>query len=81
MTDSFLFQPPLLQISGIDPSAEAALARLFDRLYELQPTVGDDGEPRPVLVRLSGNAKAAWKSSYNAHAVEQADLTGDMAAA
>jgi hypothetical protein len=32
-------------------------------------------------VRLSGDAKTAWKTYYNAHAVEQADLTGDMAAA
>jgi hypothetical protein len=65
----------------IDPSAEAELVGLFNRLYELQPTVGDDGEPRPFLVRLSGDAKAAWKAYYNAHAIEQADLTGDMAAA
>jgi hypothetical protein len=67
--------------ADIDPNAEAKLVRLFDRLYELQPTAGDDGEPRPALVRLSGDAKTAWKAYYNAHAVEQADLTGDMAAA
>jgi hypothetical protein len=67
--------------ADIDPSAEAELVRLFDRLYELQPTAGDDGEPRPSLVRLSGDAKAAWKAYFNAHAIEQADLTGDMAAA
>jgi hypothetical protein len=65
----------------IDPSAEAELVRLFDKLYELQPTAGDDGETRPVLVRLTGDAKTAWKAYYNAHAIEQADLTGDMAAA
>jgi hypothetical protein len=67
--------------ADIDPSAEAELVRLFDRLYELQPTAGDDGEPRPALVRLSSDAKEAWKAYYNAHAIEQADLTGDMAAA
>jgi hypothetical protein len=67
--------------ADIDPSAEAELVRLFDKLYELQPTVGNDDEPRPVLVRLSADAKAAWKAYYNAHAVEQTDLTGDMAAA
>jgi hypothetical protein len=43
--------------------------------------MADDGEARPVLVRLSTDAKAAWKMYYNAHAIEQADLTGDMAAA
>jgi hypothetical protein len=67
--------------ADIDPSAEAELVRLFDRLYELQPTTDDDGEPRPVLVCLSGEAKAAWIAYYNAHAAEQTDLTGDMAAA
>src|SRR5262249_58316763 len=60
---------------------EAELVRLFDRLYELQPTVGDEGDARPVPVRLTTDAKTAWKTYYNAHAVEQADLTGDMAAA
>src|SRR5262249_55030792 len=34
--------------ADIDPSAEAELARLFDRLYELQPTTSDGGELRPV---------------------------------
>jgi hypothetical protein len=67
--------------ADIDPSAEAEMARLFDRLYELQPTTADDGEPWPVLVRLSADAKTAWKAYYNAHAVEQVDLVGDMAAA
>src|SRR5262249_23501160 len=60
--------------ADIDPSAEAELSRLFDRLFELQPTVGDDSEARPVQVRLTAEAKAAWKTYYNAHAVEQADL-------
>lgn len=67
--------------ADIDPSAEAEMVRLFDKLYELQPSAGENDEPRPVLVRLSADAKAAWKAYYNAHAAEQADLTGDMAAA
>lgn len=67
--------------ADIDPSAEEELVRLFDQLYELAGTVGDDGDARPVLVRLSSDAKTAWKAYYNAHNIEQADLTGDMAAA
>src|SRR5215510_14490981 len=62
--------------ADIDPSAESELVRLFDRLYELQPIIDDDGQPWPVVVRLSAEAKAAWKTYYNAHAIEQADLTG-----
>jgi hypothetical protein len=67
--------------AAIDPGAEAELVRLFEGLSELQPTAGDDGESRPALVRLSGDAKTAWIAFYNAHAVEHAELTGDMAAA
>ena len=39
--------------ADIDPTAEAEIAGLIDRLYELQPTVGDDGELRPVVVGLT----------------------------
>jgi hypothetical protein len=67
--------------ADVDPSAEAELVQLLDRLYELQPVVAEDGESRPVLVRLSGEAKTEWKAYYNDHAIEQVDLTGDLAAA
>jgi len=67
--------------ADIDPAAEAEIARLFDRLYELQPTIGDDGEPRPVVVGLTPDAKALWKTYYNEHAQEQADMTGELSAA
>jgi hypothetical protein len=65
----------------IDPDTEEELARLFDRLYGLRPAAEGEGGARPVLVRLSDDAKSAWKAYYNAHAAEQVDLTGDMAAA
>jgi hypothetical protein len=67
--------------ADIDPTAEAEIARLIDRLYELQPTIGDEGEPRPVVVGLTPDAKAAWKAYYNDHAQEQADLAGELSAA
>ncbi|MDY3561967.1 DUF3987 domain-containing protein [Gemmata sp. JC673] len=66
--------------ADIDPRAEAEMAALFDQLYELQPTE-TEGEPQPVLVRLSPAAKSAWTAYYDAHAAEQADLTGDLSAA
>ncbi len=65
----------------IDAESEADLVRLFDRLYELQPVVNDDGETRPGLVRLSAGAHAIWTAYYDAHAKEQADLSGDLSAA
>jgi hypothetical protein len=67
--------------ADIDPAAEAEIARLVERLYELQPTETDEGELRPVVVGLTPDAKAAWKAYYNAHAQEQADLAGELSAA
>ena len=67
--------------ADIAPEMEAGLAQIFDRLFELSPTVGDDNESRPVLVQLSPEAKDAWKAYYNNHGVEQAELTGDLSAA
>jgi len=67
--------------ADIDPTAEAEIARLVDRLYELQPTIGDDDEQRPVVVCLTPDAKAAWKAYYNAHAKEQIDLASELSAA
>ena len=67
--------------ADIDPTAEAELARLFDRLYGLQPTHGDDSEPRPVVVRLSADAKPLWVAYANANGSEQVALTGDLSAA
>jgi len=67
--------------ADIDPAAEAEIARLVDRLYELQPTIGDEGELRPVVLGLTTDAKAAWKVYYNAHAQEQIDLSGELSAA
>jgi len=67
--------------ADIDPAAEAEIARLVDRLCELHPTQSAEGEPRPVVVGLATDAKAAWKAYYNAHALEQADLAGELSAA
>jgi hypothetical protein len=67
--------------ADIDAAAEATIVRLVDRLYELQPTVNDDGDLRPVTVGLSPDAKAAWKAYYNDHAQEQTDLSGELSAA
>jgi len=67
--------------ADIDSETESEIARLFDRLYALQPTVGDDDELQPLVVGLTPDAKAAWKTYFNAHAQEQADLAGDLSAA
>ena len=67
--------------ADIDPAAEAELVRVFDRLYELEQSADGDGECRPVLVHMTAEAKVVWTTYYNDHALEQADLTGDLSAA
>lgn len=67
--------------ADIDPAAEAELARLLARLYGLQPDTGDDGQPCPVYVGMTTDAKQLWVAFYNAHGAEQVDLTGELAAA
>ena len=67
--------------SDIDPEIEAKVAQLFDRAYELQPVCDENGKTQPTNVTLSADAKALWVSYYNSHAKEQANLTGDLAAA
>jgi hypothetical protein len=67
--------------ADIDPAAEADLARLLARLYELQPITGDDGQPAPGYVGMTGDAKRLWVDFYNQHGQEAADLSGELAAA
>jgi Protein of unknown function (DUF3987) len=67
--------------ADIDPNAEEELTRLFDRLYELQPEVDAENNLSPTVVKLDGNAKSLWIEYYNAHALEQAELSGELSAA
>lgn len=65
----------------IDPAAEAATCRLLERLYALEPALDEDGRLRPVLTKLSFEAKELWKDYYNQHGAEQTELEGELAAA
>jgi hypothetical protein len=67
--------------ADIPPQAEVMLAALFDRFHSLEAVAGEDDELRPVLVRLAPDAKAAFIAYYVAHAAEQVELAGDLAAA
>ena len=74
-------QPKRWTEADIDPKEEVEIVRLVDRLYELQPTVGDDDELQPVVIGMTPDAKAAWKAYFNAHGQEQVDLAGELSAA
>lgn len=67
--------------SDIDPERETAFQQTLNRLYSLQPATGDNGEPRPVTVGLTPDAKQAWVKFYNDHATAHAELSGDLSAA
>ena len=67
--------------ADIDPNAEEDISRLFEFLYKLLPVVTEDGEIRPLIVRLNEEAKAVWIAYYDNHATEQSEMVGDMASA
>ena len=60
---------------------EAAVEAVFQRLYQLQPEVDDNGHPRPMIVSMTPEAKREWIRFYNEHGQEQAGLSGDLSAA
>ena len=67
--------------ADIDPNTEEDISRLFEFLYKLLPVVNEQGEMKPLIVRLDEGAKAEWIAYYDDHATEQADMIGDMASA
>lgn len=67
--------------ADVDADTEAAMAAVFDRLFDLTPETDPDGDERPRLVQLAPGGKAAWVRFYNEHAKEQAELSGDLSAA
>jgi len=67
--------------ADVASEVEAEVGRLVDRLFDLQPTVDDDGHQKPVVVGLTPDAKPAWEAYYNSHGREQVDLAGELAAA
>ena len=67
--------------ADIAPEAESAVEVVFDRLYGLQPNIDGNGDPCPVVIGLTTEGRRAWIDFYNAHAEEQAELTGDLSAA
>jgi hypothetical protein len=64
------------------PELDKALADVYVQLYGLTMHINPvTEEPAPVVLPLSPDGKTAWIKFYNDHADEQAELTGDLAAA
>jgi 5S rRNA maturation endonuclease (ribonuclease M5) len=60
---------------------ETALETLVGRLLALDMPEDENGQPQPRDIPLSPLGKQAWVDFYNAHACEQAEMSGDLAAA
>ncbi len=67
--------------ADLPQKTESAMETLFGRLLELDFLLDEEGKLQPIDVDLSAGGKAAWVQFYNEHAQEQANLTGDLAAA
>src|SRR5262249_19977151 len=64
----------------VDPQVEAAYHAALDKLLALEvDTIG--GEAGTYVLKLSGEAKAAWVAFYDSWAKEQAAVEGELAAA
>ncbi len=74
-------QPRGWSEKSIDESTASAVARVYDRLTSMEPDVDEFGDPKPVLVRLSREAKELFIHYYNELAGVRADAVGDDAAA
>jgi hypothetical protein len=66
--------------ADISPELENQIEAIFERLYSLEPGADRDGEIQPLDLPLTPAAKDAWVAFYDEHAIEQAELTGDLAA-
>jgi hypothetical protein len=67
--------------ADIDPASEETIRQIFEALFALEPAKTPEGDPRPGVVPLKSDGKAAWVAFYNEHNQEQVELTGDLAAA
>ncbi|HED54681.1 MAG TPA: DUF3987 domain-containing protein, partial [Phycisphaerales bacterium] len=64
----------------IDPAIDTAVTTVFDRLYAIEPNLDEDGDPKPIKLPLSPQAKQAWVAFVNEHGQEQLRYIGEDAA-
>ena len=67
--------------ADIDPFLESSLANVMERLYTLESDKDESDRLKPRIVGLTPDARISFIDNFNLHAQEQAELTGDMAAA
>ncbi len=74
-------RPRRFTSADTEPAIEAEFASLLDRLRELRGEQSNEGMEEPVCLKLNRQAHAAWVQFYDRHALEQAELSGPLAAA
>lgn len=74
-------QPKQWREDEVEPQIQAAMAVMFEKLFELNLDMNLDGDADPVEVSMSPEAKAVWVEFYNEHNRQQIDLMGDISAA
>jgi hypothetical protein len=65
----------------VDPDLQRQVDRVFGQLLALDFLVDDDGQNVPRGIHLDPDGKRAWIAFYDEHGLEQAALSGDLAAA
>lgn len=66
--------------AGISPELSKTWADVVDWLYSIPVAMNEDGEQCPHVLDLEPEAKRLFVAFYGRHAVEQAGLSGDLAA-
>jgi len=64
----------------IPDAQETAFENLLIDLFELKPDIGADENPKPGIVYLTDDARAAFIEYYNRTGQEQYGMSGDLAA-
>lgn len=67
--------------AGISHEHVEAVRNVLDRLRRFEPRLDRYGEPAPVILKLTDDAKQLFREFFNANAEILAEATGDYAAA
>jgi hypothetical protein len=73
-------RPALWTDEEVGEEVEQKFAHVVETLLQLVPGVDDDGNPRPRLIPLNPEAKAAFVTWHDTHARELTVVSGDLAA-
>lgn len=67
--------------AGVIPEHVDAVRRVLEQLRRFEPRLDRYGEPAPVIVKLTDDAKQLFRQFFNENAEILAEATGDYAAA